>query len=213
MPTARVNPAKSAQILSILKKSYPSPQCALNHKGPWQLLMATILSAQCTDARVNMVTPALFKKYPEPKAMAKAPLPAVESIVRSTGFFRQKAKSLVMTSRDIMEKFDGRVPQEMDALLSLRGVARKTANVVLGTAYGISSGVVVDTHVKRVTHRLGFTRHTDPVKIEKDLMKIVPKEDWIWFSHAIITHGRKICKAGRPLCPECPLKEVCPFPK
>ncbi len=200
----------AAKILSILKKAYPGAECALTHRNAWELLVATILSAQCTDVRVNMVTPALFKKYPTPKALGTAPLPDVENIIRSTGFYHSKAMSVVLTSRAVAETHGGRVPKTMEELLKLRGVARKTANVVLGVAYGIALGVVVDTHVRRVSGRLGFTKHSDPVKIEQDLMKVVPQKDWIWYSHAIITHGRQICKAPTPLCPECPVNKLCP---
>lgn len=198
------------QILSVLKKTYPDADCALDHGSPFQLLSATILSAQCTDVRVNMVTPALFKKYPTPQAMAKAPVEDVESIIRSTGFYHSKALSLVTTARLLVEKYDGKVPRTMPQLLELRGVARKTANVVLGVCYGIAEGIVVDTHVKRLSYRLGFTRQTDPVKVERELVKIVPHNDWIWLSHAFISHGRALCKAPTPLCPECPLEKLCP---
>lgn len=198
------------QILSILKKTYPDADCALDHGSPFQLLSATILSAQCTDVRVNMVTPALFKKYPTPQAMAKAPVEDVESIIRSTGFYHSKALSLVTTARILTEKHGGNVPRSMPQLLELRGVARKTANVVLGVCYGIAEGIVVDTHVKRLSYRLGFTRQRDPVKVERELVKIVPHGDWIWLSHAFINHGRAICKAPTPLCPECPLEKLCP---
>jgi len=200
----------ASKILDRLKKTYPHADCALAHNSPWQLLIATILSAQCTDARVNMVTPVLFKKYPSVEALAKAPLPDVENIIRSTGFYKQKAMSLVMTCRTLVENFGGKVPKTMDELLTLRGVARKTANVVLGTAYGIPAGIVVDTHVRRLSNRLGFTKNQDPVKIERDLMKIVPQKDWIWLSHALISHGRAICKAPTPRCPDCPVSRWCP---
>lgn len=200
------------KIVRTLRKTYPKATCALAHEDPLQLLIATILSAQCTDARVNMVTPALFKRFPTVQALARAPLPEVEGIVRSTGFYRQKAKSLVLTARELVEKHGGKVPKSMDELLTLRGVARKTANVVLGTGYGIPSGVVVDTHVRRLSNRLGFTKNDDPVKIERDLTKILPKTDWIWFSHALITHGRLVCRAPRPLCAACAVRKWCPFP-
>jgi endonuclease III len=200
------------KIIAGLKKAYPRATCALDHRNPLQLLLATILSAQCTDARVNMVTPVLFKRFPTAQALAKAPLPEVEGIVRSTGFFRQKARSLVLTARELVEKHGGRVPKTMEELLTLRGVARKTANVVLGTGYGIPAGVVVDTHVRRLSNRLGFTRNDDPVKIERDLMKGVPESDWIWFSHALITHGRRVCRAPVPLCGSCSVRKWCPFP-
>ena len=199
-----------ASVIRILRKTYPEADCSLDHKSAFELLMATILSAQCTDERVNMVTPALFAKYPGPKELAAAPLPAIEALVRSTGFYKNKALSLKEASREIKERFGGQVPKTMDELLTLRGVARKTANVVLGSAYGIAAGVVVDTHVKRLAFRLGLTRHTDPEKIERDLMKAVPREDWIWFAHALVLHGRAVCGARKPLCGECPLSKVCP---
>ncbi|MBK8574809.1 MAG: endonuclease III [Elusimicrobia bacterium] len=203
-------PADKKSILRVLKKHYPHPPCALVHANPFQLLVATILSAQCTDERVNQVTPNLFKEFPTAEDLAQAPLPRVEAIVRSTGFFRQKAKSLVLSSRLLVEQHGGKVPHTMKALLALRGVARKTANVVLGTAYGIAVGVVVDTHVKRLSKRLGLTQETDPVKVEQDLMKKVPTSDWIWVSHALITHGRQICTALHPKCADCPLNTLCP---
>jgi endonuclease-3 len=197
-------------LLAALKKAYPRAECALNFSNPFQLMAATILSAQCTDVRVNMVTPVLFKKFPTPEALANAPLPQVEEIIRSTGFFRQKAKSLVTASRLIVEKFRGRVPKTMEELLTLPGVARKSANVVLGTAYALPSGVVVDTHIRRLSFRLGLTRETDPVKIEKDLMEAIPRDQWIWFGHALIAHGRQVCKAISPQCPRCVLNPLCP---
>jgi endonuclease-3 len=198
------------KILAVLKERYPDAECALDHASPFQLLSATILSAQCTDVRVNMVTPALFKRFPTPEAMAKASVSEVEGIIRSTGFYHQKAISLVTSARLLVENFGGKVPRTMKELLTLRGVARKTANVVLGVCYGLAEGVVVDTHVKRLSYRLGFTRQEDPVKVEKDLVKIVPQEDWIWIAHALITHGRAVCKAINPQCPECPLERLCP---
>ena len=196
-------------ISSILRKSYPGAGCSLDHRDAFELLTATILSAQCTDERVNLVTPALFKKYPGPAEMAKAPLADLEKLVHSTGFYKNKALSLKEASRAITEKFGGKVPRTMDELLTLRGVARKTANVVLGSAYGIAAGVVVDTHVKRVAFRLGLTAQTDPVKIEADLMKALPGTEWIWFAHALVLHGRAVCAARKPLCGECPLDKVC----
>jgi endonuclease-3 len=201
---------KAAQIITILKKAYPGAYCSLHHKSPFQLLAATILSAQCTDERVNLVTPALFRKYPGPAEMAKALLPDLEKLVRSTGFYRNKALSLKEASRAIADNFSGKVPRTMDELLTLRGVARKTANVVLGSAYGIAAGVVVDTHVKRLAFRLGLTAGTDPEKIERDLMKAVPQGDWIWFAHALVLHGRAVCGARKPLCAECRLNAICP---
>ncbi|KAF0124586.1 MAG: endonuclease III [Elusimicrobia bacterium] len=199
-----------AGIIKALKKSYPDAACSLDHKNPYQLLMATILSAQCTDERVNMTTPALFRKYPGPAEMAAAPLPDLERLVRSTGFYRNKALSLKEASNGITERFGGKVPRTMEELLTLRGVARKTANVLLGTAFGIADGVVVDTHVKRVAFRLGLTRHTGPEKIERDLMKALPKEHWIWFAHSLVLHGRAVCAARKPRCGECVLRAVCP---
>lgn len=198
------------KILKILKKTYPDANCALNFKNPFQLLVATILSAQCTDVRVNLVTQHLFKKYKSAKDFAKADLGELENEIRSTGFFRQKAKWIQDSSRCILQKFAGKVPKKMEELLTLPGVARKTANVVLGTGFGIASGIVVDTHVKRLAARLHLSRQKDPLKIEEDLMKTIPKKDWVWFSHALISHGRKLCKAIRPLCLECPLNRICP---
>ena len=197
-------------IVKALKKAYPAAECSLRHKNPFQLLAATILSAQCTDERVNLVTPALFKKYPGPVELGSAPLGDIEAIIRSTGFYHSKALSLKEASRTLADNFGGKVPAEMDKLLTLRGVARKTANVVLGSAYGIAAGVVVDTHVKRTAFRLGLTGETDPVKIEKDLMGRIGKKDWIWFAHALVMHGRAACDARKPLCGECPLKDLCP---
>lgn len=202
--------ARLAGIIKGLKKAYPDATCSLDHKSPYQLLMATILSAQCTDERVNMTTPALFAKYPGPAAMAAAPLPDLERLVRSTGFYRNKALALKGASKDIAGRFGGQVPRTMGELLTLRGVARKTANVLLGTAYGIAEGVVVDTHVKRLSFRLGLTRHTDPEKIEKDLMKALPKEHWIWFAHSLVLHGRAVCEARKPRCGECVISGYCP---
>ncbi|MCM2267911.1 MAG: endonuclease III [Elusimicrobiales bacterium] len=202
--------ARAAQIVKLLKKAYPKAYCSLNHASPFQLLMATILSAQCTDERVNKVTPALFKKYPGPAELARAPLPDLERLIHSTGFYKNKALSLKEASASIMRDFGGKVPAGMDELLTLRGVARKTANVVLGSAYGIAAGVVVDTHVKRLAFRLGFTRQTDPVKIERDLMKALPRTDWIWFAHALVLHGRAVCGARAPLCGTCSLSGPCP---
>jgi len=208
MPTETKNTA--GRLLNALRKAYPEAYCSLNHHNPYELLMATILSAQCTDERVNMVTPALFKKYPGPAEMAAAPLPDLERLVHSTGFYKNKALSLKEASGAIVRDFNGKVPRTMDELLTLRGVARKTANVVLGSAYGIAAGVVVDTHVKRLAFRLGLSKHTDPGKIEQDLMKAIPKEDWIWFAHALVLHGRAVCDARKPLCGECPVEKLCP---
>lgn len=198
------------KLLEGLRAAYPRPRCALIHDGPFQLLIATILSAQCTDERVNQVTPVLFKEFPTPEKLGAASLPVVERLVRSTGFYRQKAKSIVLTSRMLMERHNGHVPRNMDALLALRGVARKTANVVLGTGFGVAEGVVVDTHVKRLSRRLGLTRESDPVKVERDLMKRIKKKEWVWFSHALIHHGRAVCSALRPRCDVCPVRALCP---
>ncbi|OGR42886.1 MAG: endonuclease III [Elusimicrobia bacterium GWA2_61_42] len=201
---------KTSELVKVLKAAYPRADCSLAHRNPFELLMATILSAQCTDERVNKVTPALFRKYPGPAELAKAPLAGLEKLVHSTGFYKSKALSLKEASKAITENFGGKVPRSMEELRTLRGVARKTANVVLGSAYGIAAGVVVDTHVKRLAFRLGFTRHTDPEKVEQDLMKALPKEEWIWFAHALVLHGRAVCAARKPLCGECPLGRLCP---
>ncbi|MCX5786580.1 MAG: endonuclease III [Elusimicrobia bacterium] len=200
----------TVEIIKILKTSYPKAGCSLSHKSPFELLIATILSAQCTDERVNMVTPELFKKYSGPAEMAAAPLSALETLIRSTGFYHSKALSIKEAARGVAEDFGGKVPADMEKLLTLRGVARKTANVVLGSAYGIAEGVVVDTHVKRLAFRLDFTKETDPVKIERDLMARIPKSDWIWFAHALVMHGRAVCDARKPLCGKCPLTALCP---
>lgn len=202
--------AAAGALIKALKKTYPEAHCSLDHAGPFELLMATILSAQCTDERVNLVTPALFRNYPDPERMAAAPLADLERLVRSTGFYKNKALSLKTASAAIVKDFGGRVPRTMEELLTLRGVARKTANVVLGSAYGIAAGVVVDTHVKRLAFRLGLTKHTDPAKIERDLMRAVPQADWIWFAHALVLHGRAVCGARKPLCASCPVTKLCP---
>ena len=201
---------KISELTSILKKAYPDADCSLDHKDPFQLLIATILSAQCTDERVNRVTPALFKKYPGPAEMAAAPVSDLEKLVHSTGFYKNKALSLKEASKAIVANFGGKVPRTMEELLTLRGVARKTANVVLGSSFGIAAGVVVDTHVKRLAFRLGLTRETDPAKIEQDLMKALPRTDWIWFAHALVLHGRAVCDARKPLCEKCPAAGLCP---
>ncbi|OGR96177.1 MAG: endonuclease III [Elusimicrobia bacterium RIFCSPLOWO2_01_FULL_64_13] len=201
---------RAKKALSILKKAYPQADCALSHKNPVQLLVATILSAQCTDKRVNMVTPSLFRKYRSAKGFADAVPGELEREIRSTGFFRQKARWIRAAAAKLVSDWGGGVPRTMEDLLELPGVARKTANVVLGTGFGISSGIVVDTHVKRVAKRLGLTRRTDPVKVEEDLVKVVPKKDWIWFSHAVITHGRLLCSALNPKCFKCPMNSFCP---
>ena len=200
---------RTAKILAILDETYPNATCALHHNGPWELLVATILSAQCTDRRVNMVTPGLFRKYPTVRDFAAANQAELAEDIRSTGFFNNKAKSISGAARKILSDFGGQVPRDIDALLTVPGAARKTANVVLGTAFGIASGVVVDTHVQRISQRLGFTKHDDPKRIEQDLMKLLPKERWISFSHQIILHGRALCIARKPKCAECPLDALC----
>lgn len=201
------------QILKKLHEKYPQPECALIHENPLQLLVATILSAQCTDKRVNQVTPALFQRFPAAKDFAYASLEEIEEYIRSTGFYRNKAKSIQEACLKIVEEFGGKVPDNMKDLLSLRGVARKTANVVLGTAYGKTEGVVVDTHVKRISRLLGLTQENSPEKIEKDLMVLLPKEEWIPFSHMLILHGREVCKAPKPQCSLCNLQKLCPSAK
>ncbi len=199
-----------AMLTRGLQALYPNADCELVRETPFQLLCATILSAQCTDDRVNQVTPALFARFPDAQAMAEAPLPVLEDIIRSTGFYRQKAKSLQATAEALLTRFDGEVPKTIADLTSLRGVARKTANVVLGTAFGIAAGVVVDTHVQRLAMRLALTRDTTPEKIERDLMKMLPRKDWIAFSHRLIWHGRRVCFARKPDCNECTLAPHCP---
>ena len=198
------------EILARLRREYPDARCALDYRNPFELLCATILSAQCTDARVNIVTPTLFQEYPAPGALARARQPEVEAIIRSTGFFRNKARSLIGMARALVADHDGVVPRTMAQLRLLPGVGRKTANVILGNAYGINEGITVDTHVTRLSRRLGLTRHTDPVKIEQDLMRLVPRDDWALVSHLLIFHGRRICVARRPRCPECVLADRCP---
>jgi endonuclease-3 len=202
--------AQALRVVRRLKADYPAATCALENETPFQLLVATILSAQCTDERVNLVTPDLFRRWPTPAEMARAPIKALESVIQSTGFFRNKAKNIKAASQAIMEKHNGEVPREMEQLVALPGVGRKTANVVLGTAYGLATGVVVDTHVTRVSRRLGLTQHTDPVKIEQDLMQVVPKAEWVDFAHRMIHHGRQICTARKPKCPECSMNKFCP---
>jgi endonuclease-3 len=207
--TAAERQARVAEILKRLDRMYPNATCALMHENPWQLLVATILSAQCTDKRVNEVTPELFRKYPTPQDFAAVRPEVLANDIRSTGFFNNKAKSVVGAARKIIADFGGEVPRTMEEMLTIPGAARKTANVVLGTAYGIASGIVVDTHVQRVSARLDLTKNTDPVKIEQDLTKIVPKEGLILFSHQVILHGRALCQARNPKCAECDLYSVC----
>ncbi len=191
---------------------YPGATCALYHKSPWELLVSTILSAQCTDKRVNEVTPGLFKKYPTPIDFAAARQEVLANDIRSTGFFNNKAKSVIGAAKKVVNEFGGSVPRTMEEMLTIPGAARKTANVVLGTAYGIASGIVVDTHVQRISARLDLTRNTDPIKIEQDLIKIIPNERWILFSHQLILHGRALCVARNPKCAECNLNSLCYAP-
>ncbi len=202
--------ARIGEIIKGLKEGYPDAECALSHKNPLQLLVATILSAQCTDVRVNQVTPALFQKFRSAQDLANVSQHELETMIRSTGFFRNKARNIKAAAQKIVTDFHGVVPKTMDELLSLPGVARKTANVVLGTAYGIPSGVVVDTHVFRITYRLGLSCAKTPEKVEVDLMKLVPREEWINFSHRLIHHGRRVCMARNPQCPICRIQKVCP---
>jgi len=202
-------PERVAAILDGLRKLYPNVVCALTHKNAWQLTVATTLSAQCTDVRVNMVTPELFKTFPNPKALSEASLPAIEEIIRTTGFFRNKAKSIKGAAAMLVKDFGGKVPKTMEELLLLPGVARKTANVVLGSWFGIADGIVVDTHVMRLSQRLELTKETAPVPIERDLVKIIPKDRWIQFSHELIHHGRQVCVARKPRCVECGIEPLC----
>src|SRR5271165_956872 len=205
-------PERVNEILNRLDQRYPGATCALHHNSAWELLVATILSAQCTDARVNMVTPILFDKYPTPEAFAALQPEELEDDIRSTGFFRNKSKSVVGAARKLISEFGGEVPRTMDEILQLPGVARKTANVVLGTWYKIADGVVVDTHVQRISRRLELTKNADPQKIEQDLMRAIPRSKWIVFAHQIILHGRALCIARRPKCADCPLETLCHAP-
>jgi len=207
--TAAERRARLEQILRGLDEMYPNATCALHHDNPWELLVATILSAQCTDKRVNEVTPGLFAKYPTPQDFASVRPEVLANDIRSTGFFNNKAKSITGAARKVVREFGGQVPRTMEEMLTIPGAARKTANVVLGTAYGFAAGVVVDTHVQRVSRRLDLTRQTDPAKIEQDLMKIIPQDRWILFSHQIIHHGRARCQARKPRCAECALDRLC----
>ncbi len=197
-------------MIRLLKKAHPEATIALEYENPLELLIATILSAQCTDKRVNMVTPALFKRYRSAREYADANPAELEEMIRSTGFFRAKAKSIIGACQGIVARFNGEVPSTMEELVTLPGVGRKTANVVLGNAFGKAEGVVVDTHVRRIAGRLGLSAQTDPDKIEADLMAVIPKKEWILFPHLLIWHGRKICVARSPKCPECPIAEDCP---
>ncbi len=202
-------PERITAILDALRKTYPNVVCALTHRNAFELTIATILSAQTTDVGVNKATPQLFKLYPTPQALAAATLPEIEPLIRSTGFYRSKAKSIQGAARVLVERFGGKVPETVEELTQLPGVARKTANVVLGSWFGIPSGVVVDTHVLRLSRRLELTKNTDPVKVEQDLQKVIPQDRWIQFSHELIHHGRQVCIARKPRCPDCSLETLC----
>ena len=205
-------PARTAEILKILDATYPNVECALHHTNAWELLVATILSAQCTDVRVNMVTPGLFAKYPTIQDFAAARQEVLANDIRSTGFFNNKAKSVIGAAKRILNDFGGEIPRTLEELITVPGAARKTANGVLGTAFGIASGIVVDTHVQRIANRLNLTKNSDPVKIEQDLTKIIPRDRWILFSHQLIHFGRGICVARKPKCAECPMAHLCTSP-
>jgi endonuclease-3 len=202
--------ARTKRIVQLLKRAYPDAKCSLNHSNAFELLIATILSAQCTDERVNIVTADLFRKYRKPEDYLKVPASELQSDIRTTGFFRNKTRSIQGTAKVLTEQYAGRVPETIEQLLELPGVARKTANVVLGNAFSVTSGIVVDTHVTRLSRRLGLTQQKDPVKIENDLIEIVARKDWVIFSHLLIAHGRKVCKARNPLCSECIAEKLCP---
>ena len=202
-------PERIAGILRGLDEAYPNAVCALNHKTPWELLVATILSAQCTDVRVNMVTPELFRRFPTPAAMAKAPIPELEDLIRTTGFFRNKAKSIKGAAQAVVERFGGEIPRTLAELITVPGAARKTANVVLGVSYGLAEGVVVDTHVFRIARRLSLAKGDTPQKVEEELMRVLPREKWIDFSHQVIYHGRQVCVARSPKCSICNLEQLC----
>src|ERR1039457_1571443 len=223
MPTKKTSPKKSekktqrgdlapdrvAAILKGLDEAYPDVECALTHHSPWELLVATILSAQCTDVRVNMVTPELFRRFPTPAAMAKATLPELEDLIKTTGFFRNKAKSIQGAARKIIAEFNGEVPQTLAELIAIPGAARKTANVVLGVCFGKAEGIVVDTHVFRIARRLELAKGDTPEKVEQELMHVIPRQRWISFSHQIIHHGRQVCVARNPKCNRCNLEQIC----
>jgi endonuclease-3 len=208
----RLKPAQEriGPIIRVLRREYPRSRTALEFQTPLQILVATILAAQCTDERVNKVTPALFRKYPTAAAFAAADPEELEAEIRSTGFFRNKTKNIIGAARKIVADFGGEVPANMADLITLPGVARKTANIVLSSGYGIAEGIAVDTHVKRLSGRLGLSRQQDPEKIEQDLLKLVPRKDWLDFNYMLVNHGRKICQARQPRCPECPLRRLCP---
>lgn len=202
--------ARTKEIIRLLKRAYPDAKCSLNHSNPFELLVATILSAQCTDERVNLVTADLFRKYRKPEDYLKVSNRELEKDIRTTGFFRNKTRSIQGTARLLTEQYDGEVPNSMEELLELPGVARKTANVVLGNAFGVKAGVVVDTHVTRLSHRLGLSQEKQAEKIERDLIELVPKKDWVIFPHLLIYHGRKICRARNPACDQCVVERLCP---
>ncbi|MEL0095212.1 MAG: endonuclease III [Planctomycetaceae bacterium] len=210
MPASREEKNHARRVVRHLAKHYADAECALHYDSPFQLLIATILSAQCTDERVNMVTAVLFAKYPTAFELAKATQKQVEKIVKSAGFFRAKAKNIRACAKDLVEKYEGQPPQDLEKLVALAGVGRKTGNVLLGTAFGIPSGVVVDTHVGRISRRLGITFEKDPVKVERELMAVLPKKEWIYYSHRMIHHGRAICDARKPLCEQCSMRNFCP---
>ena len=200
----------AAKVLHRLTADYPDATCELGHESAFELLISTILSAQCTDERVNMVTPELFRRWPTAADLARVPIPTLETVIRSTGFYHNKAKNIKACCLELVDKYDGDVPREMDQMVELPGVGRKTANVVLGTAYGMATGVVVDTHVTRVSRRLGLSKHTDPTKIEQDLMQLLQKSEWVDFAHRMIHHGRQICAARKPKCEQCSMQDFCP---
>jgi endonuclease-3 len=208
--SAAAKAERAKAIFQRLHQAYPDARCALDHADPYQLLVATILSAQCTDARVNMVTPAFFGRYPTPEALARADPGEVEDLIRSTGFFRNKTRSLIGMAQALVAEHRGEVPRSMEELRALPGVGRKTANVILGNAYGINEGITVDTHVTRLSRLLGLTRHDDPVPIEQDLMRLFPRESWALLSHLLISHGRQVCIARRPRCTDCVVADLCP---
>lgn len=208
-PRGPLAPDRIADLLKGLDEAYPAAECALTHRSSWELLVATILSAQCTDVRVNMVTPELFRRFPTPQKMAKATLPQLEALIRTTGFFRNKAKSIQGAARKIISDFNGEVPQTLAELVTIPGAARKTANVVLGVAFAKAEGVVVDTHVFRIARRLGLAKAETPEKVEQELMRILPESRWIDFSHQLIHHGRQVCDARKPKCDRCSLEQLC----
>jgi endonuclease III len=202
--------AHARRVCAGLKRAYPEAICALTHANPYELLVATILSAQCTDARVNIVTPDLFRRFPDPASLSRALPGDLEALIRSTGFFRAKARNILAMAIQVVDRHDGEIPRDLDALTALAGVGRKTANVVLGTAFGIAKGIVVDTHVKRLAKRLGLTLKSAPEQVERDLMQIVPRSQWVDLSHRLIQHGRRVCLARRPRCDACSLASICP---